>query len=661
MHAEEIDLRQVAPLITDVSLPYPLPALLVFLVGGQGLLIGNTEQDAREIVSHLACAACHDARELNLEKPARGPILDGVGSRVKAGWIERFLLGPQSVKPGTSMPDMLAHLEDSQRKETAKNLMHFLMSSKGTKAKPHRHADPDGGAHLYRTIGCAACHGAKAPDLRTKYTFASLTDFLLDPLASRPDGRMPSLQLTKDEAADMAAHLLRMRPDSPKREMAPPFEPHPQRVAAGRTAFARLNCAACHSRGDTPPAPLIGPWHEPNPIQCAGPPHYTLTEEQEAVLETEWSDQPSTSHLRLGRHLRRFQCLACHDRVGAGGPSEDSLAFFTGDDSLGNDGRFPPSLTNVGAKLNPDWMVKVLQGDGAVRPYLNTRMPVFGIENVGHLPDLFTQVDQPHKTPPLSDEVDAGHQLAGTEGGMGCITCHGWHDDPGVTLHALKLTDMVPRLRFSWFKQHLIDPQRTRTNTLMPSFWPQGKSGNPHVLDGDTDRQIAAIWAYLRTSEKRPDGFPNPGSSEYEIVPTEKAIVQRGFIDGGGTSAIAVGFPGQWNLLYNADLCRPVRAWRGRFLDGYPLWFSRLKPETKPLDDTIHELPDVLTTIGNRVYKGYRLDPDSGVPAFLSQTNRYTIQERMFPSDDGLRLKREILLKDREHDTEEKLTFEYQW
>ena len=45
--------------------------------------------------------------------------------------------------------------------------------------------------------------------LDNKYSLSSLIGFLLDPHAVRPSGRMPSLNLTPEEARDIASYLLK--------------------------------------------------------------------------------------------------------------------------------------------------------------------------------------------------------------------------------------------------------------------------------------------------------------------------------------------------------------------------------------------------------------------------------------------------------------------
>ena len=74
-----------------------------------------------------------------------------------------------------------------------------------------------------------------------------------------------------------------------------------------------------------------------------------------------------------GRALvRRQNCVGCHEIEGDGGDfrrlvSEPTLA--------------PPMLTPEGAKVQPDWLYAFLQGPITIRPWLDVRMPTFGLDD----------------------------------------------------------------------------------------------------------------------------------------------------------------------------------------------------------------------------------------------------------------------------------------
>ena len=140
---------------------------------------------------------------------------------MKVEWLRKYLANPHQLKPGTTMPDLIAALPASIRGATVEALTHFLASTgTTTDARP----DDDAairGAVLFRRVGCLACHNSDAkdapdlptsvtlPDVGKKYTSPSLMAFLKDPLKVRPSGRMPAFALNDDELRHLANYFVR--------------------------------------------------------------------------------------------------------------------------------------------------------------------------------------------------------------------------------------------------------------------------------------------------------------------------------------------------------------------------------------------------------------------------------------------------------------------
>ena len=104
--------------------------------------------------------------------------------------------------------------------------------------------------------------------------------------------------------------------------------------------------------------------------------------------------EPSASEV-IAHTLTAFNCYACHERGKVGGVEAGLNAFFTTTQpEMGDEGRLPPPLNGVGAKLNPTYLRKVLDQGADDRPYMHTRMPGFGNANVGHLVALLDQLDK---------------------------------------------------------------------------------------------------------------------------------------------------------------------------------------------------------------------------------------------------------------------------
>ena len=329
--------------------------------------------------------------------------------------------------------------------------------------------------------------------LEEKYSVASLTKFLEDPLAVRAGGRMPDLKLDHFEAQDIASFLLRNQTSLPA---SPP--PDPQLVARGKALFAQHRCAACHTVGGAR-TQLVGlpALNQVRPERgCLAPqpgawPSYALSDSQRAAIRTALVSQaePVSTADNVALTLTRLNCLACHQRGDLGGVPANRNPHFTGkDENLGDQGRIPPPLTGVGAKLKREWLRDVVVNGASVRPYLNTRMPKFGAANTEALagwfkeldtlpPAAFTRVtraDKPH---------EVGRELAGSKA-FNCVACHTFREKSAAPIRALDLMSLTERLEENWFHHYLANPQRFSPLTIMPGFWPDGKSPLPEIQIG---------------------------------------------------------------------------------------------------------------------------------------------------------------------------------
>ncbi|MEQ1895730.1 MAG: c-type cytochrome, partial [Planctomycetota bacterium] len=457
----------------------------------------------RVLLEQLGCVACHADASGELGAQA-GPELAGLERRIRADYVPRFLADPAGVEPGTTMPDLLSELDSAERAEAVAALAQYLGSfveATQALAEPQR-AAPARGHELFHTIGCVACHAPRSEDgvelplpgsaplgeLSAKYSLPGLRAFLLDPLATRPAGRMPDLQLEPGEAQDLAALLLgSTQPASPAPEL-----PNPAKIAAGRTLFAERGCAQCHRLAD----PLRAPSQGSKPLAeldvergClsgkSGPwPLYSLAPEQRAELQLALRtlDQPLTDEQRIRTQLAAKNCIACHARGDFGGIAPERNEFFSGDPSLGQDGRLPPPLGGVGAKLQPAWLADSIAHGQSVRSYLRTRMPGFGLAVARALAAPLARTDT---LPPLEfglaalpdgDEarestLELGRALTGDRG-LGCVACHAFAGERGTTMNGIDLVDSTgQRLRREWFEHFLRAPFRLRADTLMPEFF----------------------------------------------------------------------------------------------------------------------------------------------------------------------------------------------
>ncbi len=612
------------------------------------------------LFNELGCANCHGGETGLPALPARrGPDLVGVTQRVSAEWLGKFLANPSATHEGTAMPQLLA-ADDS---DAVLNYLGMLKPKVAAKAKVLRHVNAVRGGELFHTMGCVACHApgkeftppdgmpkvadfthrsVAFPNLGEKYVLSSLAEFVRDPLKVRADGRMPRIAMDEQDSVDIAGWLLDYEgSDGQIAPKIPAFKADAALAERGRGLVASLRCAACHDlpkevAAQAVPLKQTGGGCLGN-AKAAGVPRYDLSAAQREALSLflKKRDEPATPQQLATLTLESLNCLACHDRDGRGGPDAARKAYFQGDHNLGDTGRYAPPLTGVGRKLQPAWLAKVLTGEFRVRPYLQVKMPVYGAATE-RLGALLAKADaKPDAALPGGDDT-AGRKLMGTLGGLGCITCHRWGERPSLGIQALDLSNLGQRIQPGWLREYLVAPAAYRAGTLMPSFWPEGKAANRDILGGDTDKQIASIYSFAKSANGEPEGFPVTANGAFELMPKERPIVQRTFMEGVGTHAILVGFPSGVHFAYDGKNARPALAWKGKFFDGYNTWFSRFAPFEKPLGEAIVKWPAQSASTSDVRFDGYRLDAQ-GVPTFLLSIGAARVEERIVGTENGLR------------------------
>ena len=386
-----------------------------------------------------------------------------------------------------------------------------------------------------------------------------------------------------------------------------------ERALAGRERFEALHCAACHPIPDLHAANVVAPKLADLRLDAgagclaedvrAALPHYALSGADRAALEAVLRARgrladPLDDSDELERALRRFDCRACHARDGTGGPQPDRLAYFTASEDLdlGNEGRLPPHLDGVGAKLRAEWLRRVLAEGASARPYLATRMPRFGVGNVGSLAELLARVDgaPPHDESEDVDpvQIEHGRRLA-SSGALGCIQCHDLSGFDALGLGALDLATTFERIRPAWFRKLMLDPKSVGMNSRMPEFWQRGLSPIRDVLDGDPARQTEALWSWLSlaSSMPLPDGLV-VDDAEYELVPARRPILCSVFMRGVSPRTLMVGLPERVHYAFDVESSCLAAAWRGRFFNARGTWFSRAGQLESPAGEDVWQLVD---------------------------------------------------------------------
>ena len=660
----------------------------------------SLRQQGDVLAGELGCIQCHAIEDSSRFRARPAPDLRQAGRRIQPDYLKRFLMAPHATQAQSRMPAMLTGLDPAMREATAEALTHFLLDLTSSEVSADGESEVKNpsslvlkGKEAYQHLGCVACHGthpmeeshqsSQAHDLHhlpSKYDLRSLSAFIRDPLSSRPGGRMPDLHLTREEANAIAAWLLEGEPAaSDTHQTASNLETNPTLVARGRAAFAAMTCQACHTLDGMASPTRAAPFHALNPSQgCLGDaphrgPRYTLSADHRIALKAsiqagKTTPDPNALSVAIHADLTRFQCLACHARDGLGGvPAALEDRFTTTEPDLGPQARIPPPLDGVGAKLRLEWLQRSIHDGEGVRPYMLTRMPAYGQKGPTQLPQSLHEHDRAHSAltaqpfvePAKNEERktlrEGGRQLVGSEG-LQCITCHRFNGQPSPQFQGMDLIAMPERLQPDWFQAFLLDPTAFRPGIVMPAYWPGGEATATHILEGQTQTQLQALWTYLTLgrSARDPVGIRSQGS---RLTVAGRPLTYRGRSQVAGYRGIAVGFPQGIHYAFNAQTGALGALWRGEFISvgwqgqgsgqfnpiGRPInlpqdvAFHRLKEPDEPWPlrpRTTKEAPvnpDPLypKRLGYR-FAGYDLDADD-VPTFHYQYGAVRIEDRITP------------------------------
>ena len=445
----------------------------------------------------------------------------------------------------------------------------------------------------------------------------------------------------------------------------PKFVVRPELAAKGKQLFGSLGCASCHDlRVDNQ---KIAAALSAKPLASldtdtgclsdspAKVPSFHLSQPQRASLAAavkvlgRADFQPPLAADAVNATLTAFNCYACHQRGEVGGVEQTRNALFKSNQpEMGDEGRIPPLLTGVGAKLKSGWLKQVFDNGAKDRPYMFTRMPRFGSQNVGHLIESLAAVDPPVADHGVASGIAdrklkaAGRKLSGSQG-FACIKCHTWGKVKATGIQSINMVTLTRRLQENWFHQYMLDPKQYRPGTRMPSAWPQGQVLLPKLLDGQALTQINSIWRFLEDGDQAamPVGL---GTNPIILAAYDEAIMYRNFIDGAGPRAIGVGYPEKVNQAFDANDLRIALLWHGAFIDASKHWLGRGQGFQPPLGDNVLKLPTGVSfavledptspwptqtakELGYR-FRGYRLG-EARRPTFRYQVGNATIEDEL--------------------------------
>ncbi|HZZ43704.1 MAG TPA: c-type cytochrome [Tepidisphaeraceae bacterium] len=627
---------------TFPSEPLPTGALGHLTTPEEATTEANIER-GRQLVQELNCVGCHKSSSTTLNGMI-APDLAGVGSRITTEWITKWLENPQHFRPAARMPIVLKNEQD--RRDVATYLASLKRDKPEARSITSTLQLTQAGQQLFDSIGCAKCHdsakGNTLDGLASKWTsIAELSHYLLDPLSTDHSGRMPNMLLDQGQADALAAYLMATSHSADFETKFPPGDPQ-----RGQTLFTTTGCLNCHTAGTaatTKSAPGLDALNIAAgclaPAPPADSPAYTLaTDDRQAITAylQNIKNQPETSvsapTYALRENIVRFNCAACHAT----------------NSSVNVDG--VPPLSIAGEKLNTEWIKGVLEENKRVRPWLTVRMPNYGTAVHAMIAEMAAtsgETDSEKSPAPSPQLVAEGRRLVGAgSGGFSCITCHSFNGGPVAAPEQSRgpeLALMTTRLHQNWFKRWVHEPGRIVPNTVMPNFF----AGKP---TSESSPMISAIWAYLSLGEAMPtpNGAGQSGQTRFVLAPTDRPMVQRCWLDGGGVGgafnpiprAIAVGLPGGLSYAFDPEFGQLRYVWRGDFLDMTGAWNGRGDSHGKRMGTPIWNAPTThqiyvgsMDKIPTVKYRGYQITSTS--IEIIYSVNGVNLKESVKPAQNG--------------------------
>lgn len=441
-------------------------------------------EKGKEIFERVGCLGCHAIRSLYEEKGPRtfavgkligrdfAPDLSNIAMKIKdPEWIFRWLKNPSAMRPRTPMPSLRLTDEDAsaltaflmtlgERQETPPDLLEAL------KRKEH----VEEGERLIRLRGCFGCHEIRGFEA-AKQIAPEISNF----------GHKRLLQLSFGDAVEVH-HTWE---DWTFWKMK-----DPQIYRTDREQLRMPNFRFSDEEAKTLRILLKS---------------FIDTDVPTRFREEETADRKAIA--RGQRLVRNYNCVGCHVVEGKGG-----------DVRMRYEGRLneaPPPLVltegtlSEGEKVQAEWLFQFLNRPTPIRPWLEIRMPTFGLSEseMADLASYFVSLaglKVPYEFVPPTKElkpelVEAGKILASNEY-FACGSCHmqgrkkpegppeGWAPDFALAYQ---------RLRPGWIVTWLKDPQKVQPGTNMPSYFLDEFSGPDEILGGDEQTQILALREYL--------------------------------------------------------------------------------------------------------------------------------------------------------------------
>jgi cbb3-type cytochrome oxidase cytochrome c subunit len=441
------------------------------------------------LVSKVGCKGCHVAgknddvgREFGLRN--FGPNLNDVGSKLTAGWLYAWLKNPKAYFPETKMPDL--RLTDQE----SADITAYLLTLRNTEFEERQPAEVDRAVRDEMVLDYLK---GRLPFKMAKDKLAGMSDFDRDLwLGEKVIGRqgcfgchlIPGFEdatpigteLTEEGSKDVDKLDFAMNPTNIPKTRHDWFYTKlkaPRLFDEGKVKVydEKLRMPQFHLTDEDAQA-VTAALLSLNKSHAGVTAKKNLTAEENEIEKGRW--------LVYDRN-----CKGCHIVEGEGGTIREPLVSAYGAEGISASdavGFTPPILNGEGKKVQPDWFFGFLKAPTPIRPWLQVRMPTFGLQDQDaiDLVTYFSRLDRqqfPYQSleeKTLSSKEMQGAKILYSEEIYNCFTCHQQGDikpkgDPASW--APDLTLARSRLKPEWVKTWLWDPQKIQPGTKMPTFF----------------------------------------------------------------------------------------------------------------------------------------------------------------------------------------------
>ncbi len=482
------EVNAIAEYVYDKSKPY---------IPNEKFHPGNAE-NGKKIISQVGCLGCHGVEGLEEQsdkvKAYAGPWLTGLGSKVQPDWLVSWLKKPSHYQEDTIMPSMrlsdqeandiatyllslrnktfealtFAKLDTKARDELLVDYNSAFDTHNGAMAKVAKMNDRektlDLGKRSIGKYGCYSCHNLEGFD-----GYAGIGPNLVKegskPITQFGFGLQHQIPQERDKW--IIAHLQR-----PSR-----WDEGIDKVFKDLNKMPNFYMSEAEAKKIT--VAILGQVSDVVPLS--------------GIKKYDAGEELYNKGMKVAG---KYNCMGCHQIDGLRG---DILRNYADDINQG-----PPRLVNEGHRVQANWMYHFFGNVEPIRPWLQIRMPSFNLSLAEKNALVAGFQNGAHQGNFEEPEMEVSWAPGEREGAVklwnsyNCVSCHSIGFTKDVA-QAPNLHNVAKRLRPSWVRKWLKNPQAILPGTIMPSFF--GDDGNvpvdPSIFEGNADKQIDALTKYV--------------------------------------------------------------------------------------------------------------------------------------------------------------------